>query len=152
MKILIAAGAYHGDRPSGASRIAFDEAVELARRGQEVWMLATAEPSLPEYEFENGVHVLRYTPAKSSAWNPSRAFSYQKAARAILQRHLPKVDAIHAHLPLEAMAALDFYGPSVHSCYTIHSPATMELAIVWRNSTLSRRITAPAGLMMIKRI
>ena len=152
MKILIAAGGYHGDRPSGSSRIAFDEAVELARRGQEVWMLASADPSLPEYQFENGIHVLRYAPVKSSDWSPGRAFSHQKAARAVLQRHLPEVDAIHGHLPLETMAALDFYGASVHSCYTIHSPSTMELAIVWRNSTLLRRISAPAGLMMIKRI
>lgn len=152
MKILIAAGGYHGDRPSGSSRIAFDEALELARRGQEVWMLASADPSRPDYQFENGVHVLRYAPAKSSDWSPARAFSHQKAARAVLQRHLPEVDAIHGHLPLETMAALDFYGASVHSCYTIHSPSTMELAIVWRNSTLLRRISAPAGLMIIKRI
>ena len=152
MKILIAGGEYYGDRPSGSSRIALDEAVALALRGQEVWMLASAEPSLPEHAFENGVHVLRYAPAKISNWNPARAFSRQKAARAILQRHLPVVDAIHGHLPLEALAALDFYGPSVHTCYTVHSPASMELAIVWRNSTLSRRMTAPAGLMIIKRI
>lgn len=152
MRILIAAGGYHGDRPSGTSRIAFDEAVALAQCGQEVWMLAAADSSLPDHAFENGFHILRYTPAKPSSWNPARAFTHQKAARDVLQRHLPKVDAVHAHLPLEALAVMDFYGPSVHSCYTIHSPATMELAIVWRDSTLSRRLTAPAGLIMMKRI
>ena len=67
-------------------------------------------------------------------------------------RHLPQVNAIHGHIHLTYLAALDFYGDSVHSCYTIHSPARMEMAIVWRNSSLLRRMTAPVALAVIKRM
>lgn len=152
MKILVATVVHYHDNPGGSSKIAFDEAVELVRRGHEVWVLAHGEPSLPEHETRDGIHLLRYTTGKVSPWNPVRASVHQRAASAVLARHLPEVDAIHGHIPLAGLAALDFYGDSVHSCYTIHSPAGMEMAIVWWNSTFLRRITAPVGLAMINRI
>ena len=88
----------------------------------------------------------------AAAWNPARGFAHQKAASAVLARQLPQVDAIHGHIPLTTLAALEFYGDSVRSCYTIHSPAKMEMAIEWRSSSFLRRITAPIGLEMINRI
>jgi glycosyltransferase involved in cell wall biosynthesis len=151
MKILIC-GAYFPDRPSGSARTSSGKAKELVRRGEDVWMLTAADPLLPEYELRDGLHILRYVPEKVASWNPARAFSHQKAAKAVLERHLPKVDAILGHSLLSTQAALELYGDSVRSCYTLNSPATMEMAIVWRNSSLLRRIAAPVGLMMIKRI
>jgi glycosyltransferase involved in cell wall biosynthesis len=85
-------------------------------------------------------------------WNPARATSHQTAAATVLARHLPAVDAIHGHVPLTYRAALDFYGLRPHKCYTIHSPAKLEMALVWKKSGLARRIAAPAGLAMINRI
>ena len=152
MRVLITTGRYYRDHPSGASRIAFDEATELARRGEEVWVLAAGESHLPEYEFREGIHLLRYFPAKVAPWRPARASFHQQSAKALLARRLPNVDAIHGHTELATLAALDFYGDSVHSSYTIHSPARMELAIVWANSGFLRRITAPVGLIMINRM
>jgi glycosyltransferase involved in cell wall biosynthesis len=70
----------------------------------------------------------------------------------VLERHLAQVDAIHGHIQLAYLAALKLYGDSVHSCYTIHSPARMEMAIVWRNSSFLRKLTAPIGLWMINRM
>lgn len=152
MRILIVAGSDYRDLPGGSGRIAFDEAVDLARRGEDVWMLAAASSSLPEHEFKDGIHVLRYAPKAVAPWSPARAYSHQNAAYAVLKRFLPHIDAIHGHAELATLAALDFYGESVHSCYTIHSPARMELAIAWRHSSLLRRLTAPVGLVMINRI
>jgi glycosyltransferase involved in cell wall biosynthesis len=152
MKVLLVAVGHYHDNPGGAPKVVFEEAEELRRRGEEVWVLAHGESSLPEYEQKDGINFLRYTPAKVSFWNPARRFAHQKAAAAVLARHLPQVDAIHGHIQLAYLAALDFYGDSVHSCYTIHSPAKMEMAIVWRNSCFLRRVTAPIGLKIINRM
>lgn len=152
MKVLIATIGHYFDRPSGSARIALDEALELKRRGEQVWMLAVGATALPEYEMKDGIHLLRYVPSKIAPWHPSRAFTHQKAAKTILARHLPSVDAIHGHIPLAMLAALDFYGDSIHASYTIHSPARMEMAIEWRSSSFLRRLMAPVGLVMINRI
>jgi glycosyltransferase involved in cell wall biosynthesis len=152
MKVLIAAVCHFWDKPTGSARVAFDEAVELENSGEEVWVLAPGAPSLPEHELRDGIHLLRYVPAKVAPWNPARASGHQKAAAAVLARHLPQVDEIHGHVTLSCLAALDFFGDSVYSCYTIHSPTKMEMAIVWRSSSFLRRITAPAGLAMINRM
>lgn len=149
MKVLIAAMGHFCDRPTGSARIAFDEAVGLALTGTEVWVLAPGAPSLPRHELRDGIHLLRYVPEKRAPWSPARGSGHRKVATALLARHLPHVDAIHGHVPLPYLAALDFYGDSVHSCYTIHSPVRMEMAIEWRNSGLARRITGPAGLAVI---
>jgi len=152
MKILLVTVAHYGDQPGGSQKIALDEAIELRRRGEEVWILAQGTPSLPEYEEKDGIHLLRYVPERVVPWNPARRHSHQKAAAAVLARHLPQVDAIHGHIQLAYLAALDFYGDSVCSYYTIHSPIKMEMAIAWKNSSLLRRVTAPIGLAAIKRI
>jgi glycosyltransferase involved in cell wall biosynthesis len=152
VRILVTSGRCHCDISSGAAKIAFDESVELAGRGEEVWMLASGLPSQPEHEIIDGFHLLRYSPADVASWRPARAFRHQKAVKSLLERYIPQVDAIHGHMQLATLAALDFYGDSVHSCYTIHSPARMELAIEWRHSSLTRRIVAPLGLAMINRI
>ncbi len=152
MKVLIATVVHWHDLPTGSAKIAFDEAEELSRRGEDVWVLALGTAGQPEHEIRNGIHLLRYFPATVAAWSPARGFVHQKAASALLAKRLPKVDAIHGHIPLTALAAMEFYGDTVRSCYTIHSPAKMEMAIEWRNSSFLRRITAPLGLEMIKRI
>jgi glycosyltransferase involved in cell wall biosynthesis len=152
MKILIVTVGHYIDQPGGSQKIAFDEAIELKRRGEDVWVLAPGTPSQAEYEQKDGIHLLRYMPEKVAPWNPDRRIVHQKAATAVLARHLPQVDAIHGFIPLSYLAALDFYGDSVHCSYTICSPATMEMAIAWRNSSLLRRLTAPFGLAAIKKI
>lgn len=152
MKVLIASVGHHHDRPSGLSKIAFDEAIELSRLGEDVWVLAQGASTLPDHEFRDGIHLLRYVPAKVAPWNPARGFAHQKAAAALLAKHLPQVDAIHGHTPLTTLAALNSYSRSVDCCYTIHSPVRMEMAIEWRNSSFLRRITAPVGLAMINRM
>ncbi len=152
MKVLIAAIGHFADAPSGSSKVAFDEAAELSRRGEDVWVLAPGAPSLPEHEVKDGIHLLRYVPARVAAWNPQRRSGHQKAAAVLLARHVPQVDVVHGHVPLSCLAALDFYGDSVPSCYTVHSPAKMEMGIVWRSSTFLKRTVALVALDMINRI
>lgn len=152
MRVLLVTVGHYQDNPGGAPKVVFDEAEELRRRGEEVWVLAYGESSLPEYEQKDGINLLRYTPAEVAPWNPARQFAHQRGAAAVLARNLPQVDAIHGHIQLAYLAALDFYGDQVHSCYTIHSPAKMEMAIAWRNSSLLRKLTAPIGLQMINRM
>jgi len=152
MKVLITNLAHFSDRPSGGARFVRDEAAELHRCGDEVWVLASGNTNQPEYEVKEGIHLLRYVPAKVASWNPARGTGHQKAARGVLMRHLSEVDAVHGHAPLPYLAALDLYGDTVHSSYDIHSPAKMEMAIVWRNGGLLRRMTAPLGLEMINRL
>ena len=76
MRILITTMGHWQDRPSGSAKIAYDDAVELVRRGVSAWILAPAEASLPEHEPRDGVHLLRYTPANLTFWNPARASAY----------------------------------------------------------------------------
>ena len=59
---------------------------------------------------------------------------------------------VHGHVPLSSAAAFRFYGNSAHTCYTIHSPSGMEMAIEWRNSSLARRLTKSVGISMLNRI
>ena len=152
MRVLLATIGHYHDRPGGSPKVALDEALELVRRGVEVWMLAPGEGSHSEYELKEGINYLRYFPVTAEAWNPARASRHQQAATAVLSRHLPQVDLIHGHVPLAALAAMDFYGDSVPSNYTIHSPARMEMSIEWSNSSFLRRLVAPVGLVLLNRI
>jgi glycosyltransferase involved in cell wall biosynthesis len=149
MRVLIACLAHFCDSQGGAQRIVLDEATELHNRGTEVWVLAQGDGSRPEHEVRDGVHLLRYVPRPASAWNPARRSAHQKAATAVLVRHLPETNVIHGHTPLAFLAALGVYGDAVRSCYTIHSPARLEMAIVWRHAGLLRRLAAPLGLALI---
>lgn len=152
MKILLLSIAHFEDRPGGVPRLVQDEAAALRDRGDDVWVLAPGASSKPEHEVRNGIHLLRYVPRQIAPWNPARRSGHQKAARQVLARHLPAVDAVHGHVPLPYLAALDFYGDSVRSVYDIHSPARMEMAIVWRNAGLARRISAPLALAALNAI
>jgi glycosyltransferase involved in cell wall biosynthesis len=152
MRVLIASLSHFCDLPGGAQRIVDEEASALRDRGHDVWVLATGTLSQPEHEARDGIHLLRYVPEKVAAWNPARRSGHQRASTAVLRQYLPRVDAIHGHSPLPYLAALNLYGGSVHACYEIHSPARMEMAIVWRNSGLLRRAFAPLGLALISRM
>ena len=152
VKILITTVSHYYDRPSGSARIALDEAHELRDRGEDVWIIGNGSDELPEYEIQNGIHLIRYCPPKMPSWHPRRAFVHQRAAGEALRRHLPRIDAIHGHIPLATISALNLYGDSVRAYYTIHSPAKMEMSIEWKNSDITRRLTTPLGLLLINRI
>jgi len=152
MIVLIVSIAHFCDLQGGMPRIVRDESAELRRRGDDVWVLAPGARSQPEHEIENGVHLLRYVAGRAAPWIPSRRSAHQKAAQTILEKYLPRVNAIHGHAPLPHLAALNLYGDSAHTSYTIHSPAKMEMAIMWKHSGLLRRVSSPVGQAVINRM
>jgi glycosyltransferase involved in cell wall biosynthesis len=152
MRVLIAAIGHYSEKPSGSAKVAFDEACSLVARGAEVWVLAEGSASLPDHEVLLGVHLLRYVPVSVAALSPARRHAHQRAAQSLLKRYLPEVDIVHGHVPLPFTAAMDFYGPSVRSVYTVHSSARMEMAIVWRAASKLRKWIAPAALLLIDRM
>jgi glycosyltransferase involved in cell wall biosynthesis len=152
MIVLIVSIAHFCDLQGGMPRIVRDESAELLRRGDDVWVLAPGSSSQPEHEIDDGVHLLRYVAGRVASWNPARRSAHQKAAKAVLEKYLPRVDAIHGHAPLPYLAALNLYGDSVQTSYTIHSPAKMEMAIVWKQAGLLRRISSPIGQAVINRM
>jgi glycosyltransferase involved in cell wall biosynthesis len=152
MKILLVSVGHYHDEPGGAQKIVLDEAVALRRRGNEVWVLAHGDSLQPEYEQKDEINILRYSTGRVAHLNPARWFAHQKAATAVLARNLTKVDAIHGHIQLAYYAATQYYGDAVHSSFTVHSPAKLEMAIAWSNSSILRRLAAPVGLQMINHI
>ncbi len=151
MKILVACIAHFHDRPGGSSKVAFDEAVELARRGHDVWMIAHSKKSLPEYEEKDGITYLRYDAGSVDRWNPARASAHQRAAIAVLKRHLPHVDAIHGHIPLATLAAWIFMAIlPTRVIPSIPRPGWRWLSY-GRRPVSGHRVTAPVGLRMINR-
>ena len=72
MLVVIAAGAYYPSHASGADRLAYDEAVFLAARGHDVWLVCRAEQEgEPDHTVERGVHVLRYRSRRIREVRPS---------------------------------------------------------------------------------
>lgn len=152
MRILLTGIAHFSDLQGGSQRIVHDESIELRDRGHEVWVIAPGGPSLPEYELRDGVRLLRYVPRKVPAWNPARRLVHQRSAAPLLARYIPRIDALHGHTPLTYLAALDTYKDRIHTCFTVHSPARLEMAIVWKHAGLLRRLSAPAALAAINQI
>lgn len=153
MRILITVGHYHPDSPGGANRIAYEEARFLAASGHETWILGQGiSLEHPEYVFDGGLHVLRYSVAKLSPLDPRRAWSHQLQAKKFLRKHLPQVDVIHGHCPLTYEAACDINQSNAKTCYTVHSPARMELALAWPDSTLGGRLRRMVGLPWMERL
>ncbi len=151
--MLVTVGHYHPDSPGGANRIAYEEARFLAASGHETWILGQAtSPGHPEYAFDGGLHVLRYSVAELSHFDQRRAWSHQLQAKKILRKHLPQVDVIHGHCPLTYEAACDINESDVKTCYTVHSPARMELALAWRDSTFGERLRRLVGLPWMDRL
>lgn len=115
---------------SGSTRLAWDEALHLAGRGHEVWVVG---PSLDgarrgvERGTRDGVNILTYVPARRLALDPRRASSHQSETAAVLRRHLPgAIDVLHGHAPLQYAGALAVAGPATRAAYTVHSPAGLE--------------------------
>lgn len=114
----------HLDAPGGSTRIAWDEALHLARSGHDVWVAAPdVLGGMPEREERDGVHVLRYPLPDYAPLDPRRASAHQKATERLLRRHLTgPIDVLHGHAPLQYAGALATAAPRTRLVYTVHSP------------------------------
>jgi glycosyltransferase involved in cell wall biosynthesis len=139
------------DAPGGSTRIAWDEALQLARLGHDVWVVAPdVIGGMPEREEHDGVHVLRYVRPHHAAVDPRRASAHQDATERLLRRHVPHtIDVIHGHAPLQYAGALAAAAPQTRLVYTVHSPAALEaLASAPEARGLSRlRVRAQAAML-----
>lgn len=135
--------------PSGSTRLAWDEALHLARLGHEVWVVG---PSLsaaePIREARDGVNVLTYPVPRFGLLDPRRVSAHQHRTAALLRRHLPgPPDVIHGHAPLQYEGALAVAGAQTRTAYTVHSPARLEMLVAPAESAFAavrRRIAAEA--------
>ncbi|MFB3854688.1 MAG: glycosyltransferase family 4 protein [Vicinamibacterales bacterium] len=129
MRVLVTMHQYHPDTPSGASRLAFDEARYLASLGHEVWIVSQdLTRRRPEYFRDGQVHSLCYARPSMRRLDPRRLSFHRRAARRLLERYLlpDGVDAIHGHSLLEYQAAVNTLGSRAFKTYSVHSPVRPE--------------------------
>jgi glycosyltransferase involved in cell wall biosynthesis len=150
--VLITVGQYQLDQPSGANRLAYDEARFLAGQGIEVWLLVQdVIGAHSECEPDSGIHVLRYQVPQRHELDPRRIWAHQTVIQRLLQRYLPAVTAIHGHAPLQYAAACALY-PAARKVLSIHSPLNMEADLNWPGGSLRNRIRRAVGLPLLKRL
>lgn len=152
--ILIANLYHYTDTPGGSGRLAWDETQYLIANGHRVTVLAGATTADKlEAERHGNLCLLRYKVPALSAADPRRAFAHQNAARDVLRRHVTEpVDMIHGHVPLPYLAACDVFGREARTMYSVHSPSTMEMDIVWPGGTVSGNVRRWFGLPLLKRM
>lgn len=126
LRIVVPALWYYPDRPSGSSRLAYDEARYLAAQGHDVWLVGMGEGrGQAEASLDGRLHVLRYRRPPWAAFDP---FAHARAVRQLLRRYIgPHVDLVHAHMLLPGAAAFQFFAGRARTCYSLHSPVRAEL-------------------------
>jgi glycosyltransferase involved in cell wall biosynthesis len=155
-RIVIPTLAYYIDQPSGAARLAFDEAVYLVEHGHEVWLICqTLDIAKPEHEVDRGIHLLRYPrPAFSSADMRWRTV-HQQETRRLLTKYLGNVsyiDAIHGHTILQYEGALGGINGKTKSYFTVHSPVRLEALASSRNASPARKLRYYVSGLLLSRL
>lgn len=138
---------YYPDRPSGSTRLAFDEACYLAQQGHEVWVIAPGlSGEKPEYAYQDGLHVLRYQAPDVGLFTPRRITVHQKLTAAIARKYIKQsVDLVHGHSLLQYAGMLRAYPTGTRVGYTVHSPVKLETQATARNEPVQTR-----SLFMLK--
>jgi glycosyltransferase involved in cell wall biosynthesis len=156
---MITAIHLHCDMASGSAQLAFDEAKFLAEKGHEVWLVAPAVdmwvpemPKMPEHEVRDGVHLLRYRFPVRGALDPRKIWQHRVEMRKTIKRYCPaSFDVVHGHSAIQHQAALDM-GFDAEICYSIHSPMTDELRLLWQQQGNIGRLRGWVGLPIAKRV
>src|SRR5450432_364456 len=153
MNILLTTIQHYVDRPSGSSRLAWDEALYLSSMGHQVYVIAPAvNVEYLEIETKNKVILLRYKPRQFSQIDPRRAVAHQLAAKDVLKRCLSAdIDVIHGHAPLSFLAACDVFARS-RKVYSVHSPVSMEMELTWSRPVLGDRLRRWFGTAVLKQM
>lgn len=128
MRVVIPMLFYYPDRPSGSTRLGFDQAAFMARQGHEVWVVTQdPEGTKPEYEQRDGLHVLHYRSPSLSLFDPRRTSIHQTLTADLLRKYAPQqIDLLHGHSLLQYDGALQVY-PETRKVYSIHSPVKLEM-------------------------
>jgi glycosyltransferase involved in cell wall biosynthesis len=153
-KILLTSIEHYVDLPSGSARLVWDEARFLAAAGHEVWAVAAcADRSAPEREVRDDVHLLRYTPPRSSAFDPRRRQMHQQATQNVIKRCIGgEIQFVHGHSPLQFEGALQVTSPNACKVYTVHSPAAMELTAAAATESWPGKLQSKMASSAINRV
>lgn len=158
MRVLVTLLYYYPDRPSGSTRLGFDQAVYMAQQGHEVWVV-TQDPThqQPEYSFRDGLHVLQYPSPEVSTFSLQRLNMHQNLTRKIVEKHIKEpLDVIHGHSILQYDGVLSLYKNKARCVYSIHSPMRLEMQVAARGRGfkvwLKQFITGQIGNQIEKRI
>lgn len=154
MRIVIPMLSYYPDRPSGSTRLAFDEALYWANNGHEVWVITHGiKPEMPIYKYQEGLHVLRYQYTHLSLFNPRRMGIHQKRTRDLLIEYVGnEIDLVHGHSLLQYDGALSAYDKSVRTCYTVHSPVKLEMRAARRGSSILSFLRYTVSSQLLHRV
>ena len=153
MRLLITTTAYFPEEQNGPARLAHDLALESVRQGHEVWLISqTVNSGVPRHIADQGLHVLRYKLAPARGLDVLRHLRHINATKSLLTEYVGIApDAIHGHDFFTYVAALDHYRDArPRTCYSIHSPATDELAIVWQAQGTKGLLRQVLGLPIIR--
>jgi glycosyltransferase involved in cell wall biosynthesis len=153
LRIVLPALFYHPERPSGSSRLAYDEARYLAEAGHDTWLVAMDGGSgCPEHVQDGALHVLRYRRPRLAALDPTGRH-HQRAVRRVLLRHVgDHADVVHGHMLHPMAAALDLYGATARCCYSLHSLVAAELRAERRGASPARRLRLSAAAIVRDRL
>jgi glycosyltransferase involved in cell wall biosynthesis len=153
-RVVIPMLGLQSDAPGGSARIAWDEAMQLARLGHDVWVVAPdVVGGAPEREEHDGIHILRYSLPDHAPMNPRRASAHQKATERLLRTHLTgTTHVLHGHAPLQYAGALAAVSPQTRLVYTVHSPAALEALASAPEARGLARLLVRAQAAMLRRL
>jgi len=152
--LLLTTASYLPEVPTGVSGLTHDLAHGLAARGYTVALLAYDDLGDGRTREQDGaVTVMRYCLERRGLFEPRRAFRYIDSATEVLRQNIKGgVGAINGHDLLAYLAAVRFYGCSTTRCvYTAHSPATLEMKVVWGDAGNKRPVRRLLGVPLLKR-
>lgn len=151
--ILVATILFDLNQGGGTIRIASDICRSLVRNGHQVSVLCyDNDGTLPVQEDCEGISIYRYRLANR---RPGMALplDHRRAARQLLADKLAsRPDAIHGHAPFQFLAAVDAFPTTPSRVYTVHSPVTEEMQIVWEKQGWRGFLKRSLGLPLIRRV
>jgi len=144
----------HIDAPGGSTRVAWDEASQLARMGHDVWAIGPdVTGRSPEHERHDGIQILRYPLPAYSAMDPRRTFAHQRAVARSLRTHLKRpIDVVHGHAPLQYAGAVSTASPRTRLVFTVHSPVALEAYASAPSASGFARVRLRAQAAMLRRL
>ena len=153
MRIVLPMSYWFPDSPGGSGKLAFDESQFLVGRGHEVWAVAQDAIGVgAEYEYTQGVNLLRYQRPSIGSFDPRRSTIHQYHTRRLIQQYVPQADVVHGHGLLQYAGAIDVYGDRVRSVYSVHSPVRMEMSATARGGSALSRLKLTATGILCSRI
>jgi glycosyltransferase involved in cell wall biosynthesis len=149
MNYLAVAEYCFADRPGGASRVAWDIAKAMQRRGHSVTLLCYRHSDqTPEgVELLDGIRVVRFEKRQLPGWHPARLRAIVETTAAACTRWLGDrhFEVVHVHSALQGLGVMTALGTQPRYVNTVHSPIVLEQEIIWRSQGWTGRLKLLLG-------